>query len=245
MGFDFLNLEVALLFWILVGIFIHELGHVIITRLLNYKVIAIFSVPFPGVIVEIPKSQLHSDLILIGGCFFNIISILLFLPFVNSKEKIVFLIVALVIGIFLSISDFLMIIATRRYKIYDVWIQSIENLVDLHNKVSKYGLSNIIILEEKKFKEILDFNKDSDKISIVSLKSPGLVKKSLMFFSLIALISTLAISFINWPVFWILSNVFKLEVEADFSLVFLVMLLINIILIIIRYVLFWRENLKE
>lgn len=107
MGFDFLNLEVALLFWILVGIFIHELGHVIITRLLNYKVIAIFSVPFPGVIVEIPKSQLHSDLILIGGCFFNIISILLFLPFVNSKEKIVFLIVALVIGIFLSISDFL------------------------------------------------------------------------------------------------------------------------------------------
>lgn len=138
-----------------------------------------------------------------------------------------------------------MIIATRRYKIYDVWIQSIENLVDLHNKVSKYGLSNIIILEEKKFKEILDFNKDSDKISIISLKSPGLVKKSLMFFSLIALISTLAISFINWPVFWILSNVFKLEVEADFSLVFLVMLLINIILIIIRYVLFWRENLKE
>ena len=75
-----------------------------------------------------------------------------------------------------------MIIATRRYKIYDVWIQSIENLVDLHNKVSKYGFSNIIILEEKKFKEILDFNKDSDRISIVSLKSSGLVKKSLMFF---------------------------------------------------------------
>jgi len=239
---DFFSLEMVLLLWTLVSVFLHELGHIIIAKLLNYKILAIFFVFFPGVVIEIPEKKSHSDLILAGGYIVSLISIFLFMPVVSSEERVVFIITAFVISSFLSISDFAMIIATRKHKVCEVWIQSMENLINLHNKVSKYGFSNFIVFEEEKFKKIFEFNQDNDRISIVLLKD-SLTRKGLAFCLFITLTFMLVIS-INWPMFWMLSNVFKVKIEISFLLYFLIVFLINIILIVSRYILIWREIKK-
>ncbi len=228
-----LNLGTALLIWTLIGTLAHEYGHSFIAKIYGCKTIGFFASPIPGVLPQSPTQKKHAILILAGGWIFGVVSIVLFLPLVASEYIVPFLITALVIETILSgMSDFVGIVAWcfAEYKAKD-WSKWLQGVVKDHNKMAKYGLSKMVIVNRKLYEESLRESMQHQH-SIAFLDKLDF-KGWMVLLSLLALASALMVSLVNWPVFWLLRR-FGVEVIADFSILFWALLGIAFILTIIE-----------
>ena len=216
-----LDLGTALLIWTLVSTLAHEYGHSFMAKLCDCKTIGFLAFPIPGVLLEPPQKQFHSILILAGGWIFGVVSILPFLPFVAPEYIVDFLIISLVIMTVLSaMGDGMGTLASLWIGVKKTWSEYHESTFKAHNKMASIGLSKMVIIDRKKY----------DKLT----KELACLEHSIAFFdkmdvkgwmvllSLLALVSALMVSFVNGPVFGILSR-FGVEIEADFSVLFWVL----------------------
>ncbi len=238
-----LDLGISLLIWMLVGTLVHEYGHSFMAKICGYKTFGFFANPIPGVLIEPPRKGSHGILILAGGWIFGVISILLFLPFVAPEYIIVFLITALVIETVLSgMGDFMGILGHLfGHNPKDMWSKYFfKPVAKEHNQRTRYGLSKMVVTDRDNYEKIL-------KTSIQHEHSIAFFDKIdfrgwTVLLSLLILCSALMVSFVNWPVFWTLGW-FGVEVGADFSLLFWVLLGIAFILTVIeRVILHYRKK---
>jgi len=171
-------------------------------------------------LIEPPRRQTHGSLILAGGLIFDIVSIALFLPFVASDYIVLFLITALAITAILpGMSDFGGILAYSilKHEVKDGWSKFFRSVAKDHNRMARYGLAKMVIVDRDKYDGILKESIQHEH-SIAYLDNLDFRGWTVLF-SLLALGSALMVSFVNWPVFWSL-RWFGVEVVADFSILF-------------------------
>lgn len=209
-----LDLGSALLIWVLVGTLAHEYGHSFMAKLCGCKTIGFFASPIPGVLLEAPQKQLHSILILTGGWILGVVSILLFLPFIAPEYIIVFLITSLVIEtVFFVMGDGMGILASLRIGVKRTWSEYQESAFMVHSKMARIGLSKMVIIDRN------EYDKLTKELSCIEHSVAFLdnmdVKGWMVLLSLLTLASTLMVSIIYGPVFWILS-LLGVEVDAAF-----------------------------
>ncbi|MEN4069358.1 MAG: hypothetical protein PQ975_06810 [Methanobacterium sp.] len=92
-----------------------------------------------------------------------------------------------------------------------------ESVFRTHNKIARYGLSKMVIIDREKF-DTLTKELSYPEHSIAFFDKMD-AKGWIVLLSLLALVSALMVSFVNWPVFGILSR-FGVEIEANFSVLF-------------------------
>ena len=225
----------ALMSWMLMSTFLHELGHSFMAKVCGCKTIGFYSQPIPGVILEHPKNKKHSILVLAGGWIFGMLSILLFLPFVDANYVTTFLAASFIVHTVLSmLGDGVGIIAILKFGVLETWSYFSKGLLKIHKKLEKVGLSRIMVINRKLWKKLTEETKIFPKYSIGFVDQGGF-KKWISLISILGLVSVLLISLVNWPVFWLLS-LFGIEILVDFSIVFCVVLGVTLSLIALERV---------
>jgi hypothetical protein len=215
-----IDLGTALLIWMLVGTLAHEYGHSFMAKLCGYKTIGFSAFPIPDVWLEPPQKQLHSILILAGGWIFGIVSIPLFLPFVTPEYIVIFLITSLVIETVLSVmGDDRGIPASLWLGVKETWSEYHKFMFEAHNKMRSIGLSKMVIIDKKGYDKLIKESGLTCPEHSVAFFDKMDAKGWMVLLSLLALASALMVSLVNWPVFWILSQL-EIEIEADFSVLF-------------------------
>jgi len=116
-----------------------------------------------------------------------------------------------------GMSDFIGILASLRLGVNKIWLDYQEDALKTHNKMARYGLSKMVIIDRKEYEELTKKSIDLEH-SIAFLDKMG-VTGWMVLFSLLALCSALMVAFFNWPVFSTL-RMFEVEVGANFSLLF-------------------------
>jgi hypothetical protein len=215
----YLDLGTALLIWALFSTLAHEYGHSFMAKMCGCKTIGFFSYPTPGVLLEAPKKQMHSILMLAGGWIFGVVSIFLFLPLVATEYIILFLITALTIEtILFAMGDGIGIFYSLRLGVNETWLHYQKDTFKTHNKMVRFGLSKMVIIDRKRYEKLIEKSISFDHSIAFFDKMNS--KGWMVLFSLLALCSALMVSLVNWPVFGVLGW-FGVEIEADFLVPFL------------------------
>jgi len=213
--------------WGLVGTLSHEFGHSFVAKICGCRTIGFFAQPIPGVIPEQPKKRTHAILTLAGGWIFGVLTILLFLPFVDADYAIIFLAAALAIETVLStMGDGVGAVYVLKFGVSKTWPYFHRSVLKRHERLGKVGLSKIMVTNRKLWKKLTK-KKMLPEYSIRFIDAKG-IGKWVLLISLLGLASALMVAFVNWPVFGLMSW-FGVKVQADFSNVFWVLVGITFI----------------